>query len=545
MSEQELKLHVPQAAHAAVEKAVRRGQAKQISLRALYFDTPSRALVHARIALRLRLEGQQWVQTLKMPGEHSLSRVEINQNRPEATLDLSLYAGTPAGDVLKNIKEPLEICYETDVQRLYRETRTSSGTVEIAFDRGWLRAGTLQLPISEVEFELKRGQLAALFDLGRQWQKKFGLILDFRSKAERGDNLAQLAQTLSALEAREVGDQNAKAQQALDIRQQVARFWHPRSAQGIFIDKSSHEREMAQILANVTAECLEQIVRNAAFICEVDTAGICKTSTSEHVHQLRIGIRRLRSAWSFFNGMTALPAAEHRDAIAVFFGQLGNTRDEDVLREVVWPALAQAGQPPLTLPCSLAQDNALDVVRSVAFQHWLLVMLELSIYTPKPNTPEVPTVTLAVIVQDIGTGAFPFPKAAQERPLKTLLSKKLKKWHGHILREGLMFDTLACERQHALRKKCKKLRYALQYCESLLSASRVSLYRKQLAATQDLLGEMNDLFVAASIFAALRETQPQAWFAGGWIAARRHTLSLEATQSFQALAAIKTPWGRQ
>ena len=68
MPEQELKLHVPQDSRPGLEKALLRGAVKKVSLNALYFDTPSRDLVRAKIALRLRLEGDQWVQTLKMPG---------------------------------------------------------------------------------------------------------------------------------------------------------------------------------------------------------------------------------------------------------------------------------------------------------------------------------------------------------------------------------------------------------------------------------------------------------------------------------------------
>jgi CHAD domain-containing protein len=59
----------------------------------------------------------------------------------------------------------------------------------------------------------------------------------------------------------------------------------------------------------------------------------------------------------------------------------------------------------------------------------------------------------------------------------------------------LAFQTLKIEQQHALRKKSKRLRYALQFCESLFPESNLLAYRKQLAAVQDILGEMNDLYV--------------------------------------------------
>ncbi|MCJ9710522.1 CYTH domain-containing protein, partial [Bordetella hinzii] len=54
MSEQELKLHVPAAAVGGVRQEIAGRQATRLPLRAMYFDTPERELVKARIALRLR-----------------------------------------------------------------------------------------------------------------------------------------------------------------------------------------------------------------------------------------------------------------------------------------------------------------------------------------------------------------------------------------------------------------------------------------------------------------------------------------------------------
>ncbi len=542
MSEQELKLNVPVDAQTRVEQAVKRAKFSEIQLRALYFDTPSRALVRARIALRLRLEGDQWVQTLKMPGEHSLSRIEINQDRPEATLDLSIYAGTPVGDVLSGLTEPLQVCYETDVQRLLRDIRAPLGMVELAFDRGWLRAGTLQLPISEVEFELKRGKLEAVFEIGRTWQQRFGLILDFRSKAERGDRLAQLAQTLTALEAQDTNDASLVAQQARDRAQQVADFWKPRSAASIDLATVIKERDAAQALAAVTSECLEHIVRNTAVLCEVDTAGVCRAASPEHVHQLRVGIRRLRSAWSFFDGLTELPTLSHRQKINTYFSQLGGTRDEDVLKESILPALAVAGLPPLVLPTSPPQDSSAQLVASTDFQSWLLDTLA---HCTIPATTSDALIQPAAAIVHASSTDFEFPRAlrpTRKPALKPLLIKRLKKWHQQIVRSGLIFQTLGIEQQHALRKKSKRLRYALQYCESLFPESNLSIYRKHLATVQDILGEMNDLYVAQPLFESLKAEQPQAWFACGWIQARLTTLTKEAAEAFKKFAVTSAPW---
>ena len=60
--ETELKLHVPHACCASFEKALKRGAVQTIHLRAIYFDTPQRHLARQKVALRLRLENEQWVQ---------------------------------------------------------------------------------------------------------------------------------------------------------------------------------------------------------------------------------------------------------------------------------------------------------------------------------------------------------------------------------------------------------------------------------------------------------------------------------------------------
>lgn len=546
MSEQELKLNVPIQAQLRVEQAVQRAKYAQIQLRALYFDTPSRALVRARIALRLRLEGSQWVQTLKMPGEHHLSRIEINQDRPEATLDLSVYVGTPAGEILSGLSEPLQVCYETDVLRQLRDIRTRAGVVELAFDRGWLRAGALALPISELEFELKRGHLEAVFESARTWQQKFGLILDFRSKAERGDRLAQLAQSLDAVQAMPTPDAASRQQQEDRRAQRVADFWKPRGAEIVSLGRAVKQRDPAQVLAVVTTECLEQIVRNTAVLCEVDTAGICQSATPEHIHQLRVGIRRLRSAWSFFDGLTELPSLELREQIKEYFSHLGGTRDEDVLKGAVLPAIAAAGLPPLVLPVSPYQNAGTPLVASTGFQRWLLDMLALCTIPTAPLVVQ-PVAPVTEAASDIGDhdDVFLFPHAPllpQKPPLKPLLIKKLKKWHRKILQHGVAFRDLNIEQQHALRKKCKKLRYALQFCEDLLPAENLPPYRKQLAVVQDILGEMNDLYVALPLFESLKIEQPQAWFACGWIQARQATLTDSASKAFSRLAKTKPPW---
>ncbi len=547
MSEQELKLHIPHAARAGVERELKRGAVTRIRLRALYFDTPSRELVQARVALRLRQEGRQWVQTLKMPGEHVLSRIELNHNRPGPVLDLSVYVGTVAEAAISGITEALAVCYETDVVRHLRKVRTRQGSVEIALDTGCLRAGKIELPISEIEFELLSGKLDAVFELGRKWQRAHGLILDARSKSERGDQLALLAQKLLAIDSQPENVQIAARTAA------IAQFWQPRGAVPV---KLSTDMNAQQALAAITLECIDQITRNAAILAEIDTAGICKAGHAEHTHQLRVGIRRLRSAWSFFNGITPLPSLELRESIKQFFSLLGGTRDDDVLNETILPVLRAAGQPPLVIAPEDNPTASQDLIpASVDFQAWLVAMLEevLLPATHKENNSihqsEAAVHTSSGHADEGSSGPIDariIPMQPDQQPrvltLKQALVLKLRKWHKQVLRDGLKFDQLDIEPRHELRKRAKKLRYALQFSESLLPASRLKNYRKQLSAVQDILGEMNDLAVARERFVGLRDTQPSAWFACGWITSRLDALVLDATDAFKQLEKTETFW---
>lgn len=520
MSEQELKLHVPAGAAGAIAQEISARQATRIQLRAMYFDTPDRELVHARIALRLRQEGENWVQTVKMPGANAISRIELNHMRPGPVLDLSVYAGTEVGDALSRIQGQLGVRYETDVQRLLCKLRTRQGTVEVALDRGVLRAGGLELPICEIEFELLSGRPDAIFSVGRTWQKRHGLVLDSRSKSQRGDALAQLAANLGQI------DDEEKRKKA------VAAFWAPRGAQSV---KLTPELTPVQAMSRVAEECLEQIIRNASVLAEVDTAGIFAAGNPEHVHQLRVGMRRLRSAWRLFAGAIEAPAQPLDAGIREYFSALGASRDQDVLADTIVPALTAAGMPDIPAEPVARGADAHALCAGAAFQGWLLDLYEWSMNVrPAPaESPELPAVADDAPIEP---AIIPLDAAPPKPTLEPFLTRRLRKWHKQVVTQGLHFGAITLEERHELRKRAKRLRYGLSFAESLLPSNRVRRYRKHLAQVQDILGEINDLAVAADYYRAQTLRHPQAWFALGWIAARLEVLAAHAEPAFKALS---------
>jgi inorganic triphosphatase YgiF len=539
MLEQELKFAVPAASRKEIDaQLAATAGATRTHLRAIYFDTADRQLGRRKAAIRLRQEGRVWVQTFKMAGEDALSRVELNHPCPKRQLDLSVYAGTPAEAVFAGLTSELLVRYETDVWRRAARVRTRGAVVEIAYDTGLARASGLELPLHELEFELVSGRVDALFKLADRWMARHGLVLDLRSKAERGDGLATAAGHIGAA--------------SLDARpavreEQIARFWSARFADRIVLDRYATPEEG---LDAVTAECFDQIARNATLLASIDAMPGGGGNASEQVHQLRVGVRRLRSAWKLFEGYTALPPAALQEEARKHFGEFGAVRDQDVMGGSLLPALLKAGMPPLTEETSASADPA-DLAAAPGFQRWVLALMAWSVGV-RPEVEAVaeePTPAVASPVVEGATEAglqwlvdVAQPVSMHPPHLGDVLAPRLRKWHRKLVREGRQFGSLEDESRHTLRKLGKRVRYALSFVESLYGPRRVRAYRKHLSYLQDLLGEINDLVVAREHYTEIKEQHPQAWFALGWIANRLDDLIKQAEDAFRELGDTKSVW---
>lgn len=553
MLEQELKLHVPEHQRQRVKKAL--NTAESITLRAMYFDTEDRQLAKASVSLRLRLEGNDWVQTLKMAGENTVSRIEINHNRPNPILDLSLYAGTVAEPILSNLNQPLALRYETDITRLFKKQRTRKGTVEICFDTGVARAGQLELPIHEIEFELKSGKIGAIFDVALRWLKNYDLILDLRTKAHRGDALANMMAKINA------ADEHLK--EKIEA-QEMKKIWAERKANAYFIPKNANA---TQALCKVTQECVEQMISNAAMLAEIDTAGVIATAKAEHIHQLRIGMRRLASNWKLFNKHAHLPDEGLQAQLKMFLASFGATRDTDVMLETIMPSLKKAGMPPIEIE-HYQGCSGTELARENSFQTFLVKLLEWIAVVPTsdpimaneqgntahPHTMvEEPPVDVGTLPEPLSqeveashrsdtSTPTPFldiipliPSSNSAYSLRKVLEKRLNTWHKSIVSHWRYHDINDIEAYHDLRKKIKRIRYGLNVYEGLEGHAKLKGYVKRLAKNQEVFGRLNDASTALTYFASIAKEHPQAWFAVGWLSAQLDGLKKEADIALKQL----------
>ena len=535
----ELKFLVPRAACAALAIDMARNPAMRgrVSLAAMYLDTEDRRLALAGMAWRLRREGRRWVQTLKAGGANALERFEHEVVRPGPSPDASLHAGSAVGDRLLVLlhrarKDGVEpgVCYRTEVRRTTRRLRTRGAVVEIAFDEGRLLAGGAIERIREIEFELVSGSVTAMLSLAERWRKRFGLIYDPRSKAERGDRLA-------------AGSRFPKLRKANPPR-------YARTATA------------AEAFGSVLDECLAQITRNAIGLIEGDPA-----LRVEHVHQLRVGIRRIRSAVCSFQDWTPPPPDGLVTGLRRLFDTLGMARDSDVLGSGVVAELARVGAPPLALPATGAASDPVDAVRSAEAQQTFLGWIAWRAGLAQAPGPVGGQDTGAADPQggvpsgegdaELGDGepsdggppgAFaPAPRskaalAPDDAPtFRRHVERRLRRWHRRLVADWNTFDGLDEDGLHALRKRIKRQRYAVEFFAPVLRRRKLEPYLGALVAVQDRMGELNDLFVARARCQPLADADPAAWFALGWLAARIATVRTLAGPDLGRLAKQEPP----
>jgi inorganic triphosphatase YgiF len=494
MKEIELKFQVPDDQRTAIDVAVSGPRAlHRVRLQAVYFDTLSGALAGAALALRLRKEGRRWVQTLKggLPDATGMTRAEHNVDVAASgasvpPVDPSRHAGTAVGDrlqaALNASGEGLQRVMATDIWRRARTVRQPGGSVELAYDSGAIEAGPPESPrrmgVCELEIELKSGTPHVLLATARRWVARHGLWLDTRSKAELGNLLVREATMAAARHSRAVV---------------LERGMTPASA-----------------LDAVLASCLEQISVNASQVA----SGV---HSVEHVHQLRVGLRRLRTALRFFDGDELAEAIEApkrevlASAAAALFRQLGAARDQAAVADPLQIELTRAlaavglsGEAPRLPPPPTADDPAALV-----------------------RQPDAQRLLLDLIARTEGVGTLERVTAGDppDRPapatLRERVAWRLDHWHRQVRRDAKRFDALDDAGRHQLRKRIKRLRYASEFARELFDDAKVRAYLKALRALQERLGAVNDVAVGIALYSVTAPSDARALFALGWLASQR------------------------
>ncbi len=255
-------------------------------------------------------------------------------------------------------------------------------------------------------------------------------------------------------------------------------------------------------------EALSGIVAQLAETIHVWAPQLGSAETQEPVHQMRVALRRLRSALSIFRRAVRDDAAwldTLADELKTLAGTLGVARDWDVFLAGIGAELSEAcgGDTRLTQMLASAarkRDAAYAALRStMAGDAWQRLALGLALLpTLRPwdesGAPEQAT-RLA---------------APAESYAASVLGRRLR----HLLGVGESLDGIAAEQLHDIRKQAKGLRYTIEFFAPLFPDKQVRRYLARLEEVQEDFGIFNDAAVAATLAASLGTGADRAFAAG-------------------------------
>lgn len=161
-----------------------------------YYDTESHKLREMKIGLRVRRDGENYIQSVKSEGRVVGGLYQRNESEtqiPNANLDLELVEDPYLQILLEEAQDEdgaLRALFRTDFLRQHSLVNYQESEIEVAIDSGEISHKGDNSAICEVELELKSGEASAIFDLSRRLIEAFSLVLSSESKAERGYRLS-------------------------------------------------------------------------------------------------------------------------------------------------------------------------------------------------------------------------------------------------------------------------------------------------------------------------------------------------------------------
>lgn len=432
-----------------------RTKATRRRLISTYYDTPDLRLRRRGFTLRVREDGKDFTQTIKAEGGSAngvMRRNEWSTPIDGPKPDLSKFADTELKERLGLVLAgELSALFTTDVTRHIKTYSIGSNgdknsKIEAAFDTGEVRSDGKTRNIAELELELLDGPAIALRREAARLHRLSPFQFEPLSKAERGFLLA-------------LGE-------------------HPEGHKAKLPDLSSDasvEAGLRHVLTNCTSHWL---ANHAAVIDGSDTEG---------VHQMRVALRRARSALTIFK--SALPSDHHdwlqREAKSLITA-LGSARDWDVFVDELLQPILEARP----------DDQSLKVLRDAVNEE------RRQAYARARQALGAPAYLEFVLDMGIWleSRAWRREETARslDRPLADLAREVLRKRHKRSLKLGRDFEGLSDEALHRLRISLKKLRYASEFFVSLYGRERTRSYLASLRQLQDDLGHLNDVAVAES-----------------------------------------------
>lgn len=518
MQEIELKFLVPESRLKGLMRQVQVKSSKLTQLAAHYYDTLDQQLAKEGIGLRIRKEGDAWVQTLKAGGDGIAARLEHNaildNEQVQAMLDnnalmpdLSIYKDTPAaaafdGFKLKELAKKLTQRYVTDVQRTTRflTEKTSDGLedsidncIEVAYDQGEIIHGeddTQREAIQEIEFELISGDLDFLFTTAKAWCKRYKLSLSTVTKAERGGLLIK-GQSHSQAVGANLNELNVSRKTSLPT----------------FVRAAVHN-------------CLLQILPNSSAI-------VAGSTDHEHVLQFYIGIDRLLTAITTFASFSDEINPDWQPILKQTLSLLDGYRELTYLAEHLEPQLQELGAPATdwTTDIDTLKIKPMDAVKANDFQLILLELIAFTMSDPKlePQNDKLVIDKLAKILSQQYKDLLNLDKKRDD--IENSEVDDTQSLEAEIL-EMKSDDSKSSDEEHPqyeLYRQLKTLRYMSEFSAPVFhkksSKKKTKLWLKNLTKAQKALNKYQAYTQYQQRYQLKSASDSNALYGAGWIIA--------------------------
>jgi inorganic triphosphatase YgiF len=449
--ERELKLEVEPAAVRVITDWLRAHGAKRHTARAtraIYFDTEDLALHNSGITLRIRHAGDRYTQTIK----HSAGRASGFFDRAEWACPVEGFSPDFSAARKTHLKEFSDPNLSQSLRPAFTvETRRTPfdipGESRMAFtiDRGEIIAGGRRQKFCEIEIESLDGHVGGLFRTARALSRIAPVQPGIQSKSGRGYGLLQ---------------EGGRVFRAHDVA----------------LSRNMPCEDAFRLIAR---DCLHQLAANGPGTQE---------GTPEALHQMRVGLRRLRACISLFSGMLDdVETAGIKEGLRWLGRSLGAARDVDVLiDETLQRDFAMGGGAiPESLQLRLeagrkrAHAAVQKALQSARFRRLMLdtvSWLECGAWRDTENKAA---------------------KARRAQPVKKHAAAELHRRHRKLTKRAADLKKLSPEERHKFRIGAKKLRYGVEFFGGIFTGHKHARRRSALLGAlkdlQNALGSLNDI----------------------------------------------------
>lgn len=426
-----------------------------------FYDTPSYSLQRSAIVFRVRKNGRERVQSVKMntAGPGSLTqRIEFESPIQSDHPNLMQVEDSGVRRLIEKRRghEDLIPVFTADVVRETWLFRLGRSQIECAIDCGSVIANGKRALISEVELELKSGEPARLFQLAHRLNAIVPLRIEPASKDERGYDLAKGAVPAAA------------------------------TAAPVHLDPDGSVREAFAVIARA---CLTDVLANANYAYQSDDP--------EGVHQFRVGIRRMRAAFSLFrDAMVKADRFPIANELRGLQRKLGAAREWDVLVEETiggMPKELRKSSGNLVkiaeMKCAAGHRGAHAALRN---PHCTGLLLRLEFWVDRQFGSEA-----------LSPRERKWKAGVLAGPIGRFAGSVLRVQHTKVRKLGKKIRELDATELHRLRIRIKKLRYATDFFGDICPGRRMERYLSSLKKLQQVLGTLHDEIVAPKLFAEL------------------------------------------